>query len=401
MLIERIFFNLLAFSLFIIVFFKMIKKNDTIYIVILTAEAIGIAVGFIEIIFNIFFGDIIRIISYILSVIIPLIVIYLEKKHINFSEMIYIGLSKISLIINNKKSAKNMLITLVTKYPESYLGHKLLAEIYEGEGGIRKAIDEYVKVIDINKKDYNSYYKIAFLLEGLDKKDEAIQMLNNLMNKKPDYYKASELLGRLLCEQENFKEAINVYMNALRYDPNNYDIYYNLGIAYTRLNDFQNAKICYEKAAQINSMLYNAEYNLGIIALLYDDIEEAERFFNESIHGEDVEAKSYYHLSRINVLKGEKEKAINFLNLAIELDGKLSKKAANDPVFIPIKRYIYTPHNIDEKEQEEKMQLKEKKAQEHLENTYYLVGKISKNDIKKMHNFNKKSIEINEREKEE
>ena len=48
---------------------------------------------------------------------------------------------------------KETLINLVTKDPSSYIGHKMLAEIYEAEGGMRKAIDEYVKVIDIQKKD--------------------------------------------------------------------------------------------------------------------------------------------------------------------------------------------------------------------------------------------------------
>ena len=96
----------------------------------------------------------------------------------------------------------------------------MLAEIYVKEGGRRKAIDEYVKTIDIKKNDYDSYYEIAFLLNELDKKDESIQMLTTLVNKKPEYYKASILLGGLLCEKEIFKEAISIYENALKYDQN-------------------------------------------------------------------------------------------------------------------------------------------------------------------------------------
>ena len=80
------------------------------------------------------------------------------------------------------------------KYPENYIGHKMLAEVYEQEGGMRKAIDEYVQAVDANKQDYDSYYKIAELLTGLDKQDEAAEMLFNLLHKKPDCYKATELL---------------------------------------------------------------------------------------------------------------------------------------------------------------------------------------------------------------
>lgn len=50
MLIEKLIFNMLAFSLFIIIFAKLIKRNDTTYVIMLGIEALGIAVNFIEII---------------------------------------------------------------------------------------------------------------------------------------------------------------------------------------------------------------------------------------------------------------------------------------------------------------------------------------------------------------
>lgn len=398
-MLERIIFNILAFSLFVIVFFKMIRKNDTNYVIVLVLEALGIAIGFIELLVENYFGLFMRILTYIISVVIPITIIILEKYNFEFSESVYIALAKICLFINNNKNAKMLLIKATELNVESARVHRLLAEIYEKEGGMRKAIDEYVKVIDISKQDYDSYYRIAFLLEKLGKKEESIEMLNNLIKKKPDYYEASELLGKLLCDQENFKDAISVYMNALKYNPNSYEIYYNLGIAYTRLNDFGNAKICYEKAAEINSMIYNGYYNLGMISMLYDDLDEAEKYFHQAVEGKDVEADSYYNLSRIYAIKGEKEKSINYLNLAVELKADLAKKALADPIFIPIQRFI--PQNLNLQEIEEsKMSIKELKTKEHLEQTYYIAGKISKNEYKKMNTFKDKDIEIEEREHE-
>ena len=48
MLIEKFIFNILAFSLFIIIFSKLIRKNDTNYVFILVLEAIGIGINFLE-----------------------------------------------------------------------------------------------------------------------------------------------------------------------------------------------------------------------------------------------------------------------------------------------------------------------------------------------------------------
>ena len=47
---EKIIFNVVAFFLFVLIFFKMIRKNDTSYLGILILQAIGIAINFFEII---------------------------------------------------------------------------------------------------------------------------------------------------------------------------------------------------------------------------------------------------------------------------------------------------------------------------------------------------------------
>lgn len=382
MLAEKIIFNILAFSLFIIMFFKMIKKNDTNYVVILCMQAIGIAVSFIEIIFVLKIGSFMKFLIYLLSIIIPIIIIYLEYKNINFSEIIYISLAKIMVFVGDSKTAKSFLIKLVTKYPESYFGHKMLAEIYESEGGMRKAIDEYVQVIDINKKDYNSYYKISYLLNDLGKKEEASQMLEVLLRKKPEMLEATTLLGDIYCEQERYKEAANIYNEALKYNPTSYELYYNMGIVYTMLNDFQNAKACYEKAAAINTLLYSGYYNLAQISLIYNDLDEAEKYFMRSVESKDVEPKAYYNLAKIYIIKGDKENAIKFLNVAIEIDHNLYKKAENEPLFFSIKTYINFPDMDEEQNLETTLTKKEIKAQEHLESTMKLVGKLSLNNIR-------------------
>lgn len=384
MLIERMLFTLLAFLLFIFIFLKMVKKNDTNYIAFLTIQALGIAISFIEIVFNKTLWIGFKILTYLMAIFLPILVLYLDTKSINIIEVINVMYAKLMVMLGNNKKAKEILNKIVDKYNNSYSAHKLLAEIYEKEGGMRKAIDEYVMAIDIRNTDYNSYYKISELLNGLSRKDEAITMLNNLLKIKPDYYKASDLLGTLLIEKEQFKEALSVYHDALRYNPNDYDIYYNLGIVYTRLNDFQNAKDSYQKAAEINHLKYNSNYSLGQIALIYRDIDAAEKYFTEALYGEEVEAMAYYELAKINMIKREKDKAIAFLEKAVELDFDYAKRYQEELIFVPIKAYI----RIDNKEHTMQVNRKklneiEMKTKEHLDETYNVVSKLSDVDYKK------------------
>ena len=388
MIIEQLIFTVISLAIFVYMFLKMIKNNDTSYIVILVLEAIGIALNFLEFALFIELNIIFKILKYILSVVIPGIVILLERRGMTLIEVMNVARARFYLAVGNDKKAKEALITLVSKIPNSYKGHKMLAELYEKEGGMRKAIDEYVQAIDINKKDYESYYTVAKLLNSLDKKEEASQMLFNLLEKKPDMYKATELLGDILISNEMYKEAVNVYQEALKYNPVSYEINYNLGIAYTMLNDFQNAKICYEKAAQINSLLYNAKYSLAEIALIYKDLEEAERRFLETIEEEELSADAYYELAKIYLIKGDKETAINYVNTAIDIASKkIVDKVRKEPLFIPIIARISIPFNLENQEEKEsKLTEKDVKAKEHLEEMVDITRHLSYNDINLLKN---------------
>ncbi len=371
-MIEKILFSVIAFVLFAYIFlFKLIKKNDTTYLVILIGEAIGILLSFVQILFDVLLGAVWDVIIYILAIIIPIIVLLLEIKGINFTEIVYVCISKILLGFNKTKKAKNTLLSLIAKYDKSYRAHKMLAEIYEKEGGMRKAIEEYVKVLDIKKNDYKSYFKISQLLNNLDKKEEAIQMLKILISKKPELYEAGKLLGSLLLEKENYKEAVHVYVQVIKHNPDKADLYYNLGVAYCRINEFSLAKDCFEKTVEIDSNLYNAYYRLGQLSLLYRDIETAEKYFLQSIYGE-TEGKAYYQLAKIYMMKNDKNKATTFLNRAIDSNSMYYDLSKDEPIFFSIKGLII-PKEENSNNNTSTESEQEKKISDYLDDTYNLT----------------------------
>lgn len=376
---EKIIFSIIAFSLFVIMFFKMIRRNDTIYIAVLVAQALGIALNFIEIIFSLSFNMTVKGAIYFVSIILPIYIIVTEAKKKIFAERVKLLVARIALKLNNTKLAKKILLELAKKYPESYGTHRYLAEVYEKEGGMRKAIDEYVRAVDLNKKDYDSYYRISFLLNELGKKDDAKVMLQNLLSKKPDYLNATILLGDIYCDIGEYKEALNTYASGLRYAPNDYNLLYSMGMAYTLLNDFKNAKICYEKAAIINNLLFNAYYNIAQINFISNDLEEAEKYFTKALDDEDLEADAYYHLGKIYMLRGDYDNAVKFVNLSIQLDKTYIKIATKEPLFIPVSSKFDFPIIDDEDIVEKKKNLtpNEERVRVHLEKTFKVVDMLS------------------------
>ena len=142
MIVERIIFNVIAFALFIIVFFKMIHRNDTNYTYILGIQALGIAIGFIGLVFRVELPILINVVTYITSILIPLAILIIEKKGILLSEIIYMSIAKFYHKNGKSEKAKEILMKIIEKYPNSYYLHKQLAQICEDTGKIEIAIDD-------------------------------------------------------------------------------------------------------------------------------------------------------------------------------------------------------------------------------------------------------------------
>ena len=139
-------------------------------------------------------GTSFMILRYTFCLIIPICVIILENKKINISEILRISYARWLIFVKKPKRAKRVLLELINKYPKSYRGHKLLAQIYEKEGGMRRAIDEYVYVLETKRNDCDAYYKISVLLNELGRKEDAEEMLKKLLKNKPQFHQASIML---------------------------------------------------------------------------------------------------------------------------------------------------------------------------------------------------------------
>lgn len=376
---EKVMFFLFAFVMFAALLSKLLKKKDSFYIYLLVLNILGIVIRFI-LYSN---GEEANIgllaVTYGISIVLPLIIVILEYRGIVLPEIFSITKARIYLKLGKNDLARKMLIKFIEKHPNSYYSHKLLAQIYEMDGNTEAAIDEYVLAVDLNKKDYDSYYEIAVLLNKIEKNDEAKRMLQEILDKKPEYYKASDLLGSILYDQEEFREAANVYLQALNYNPNVYELYYGLGMVYTRLNDFQTAREYYEKAAEINSLLFHAKVNIAQIMLLQGEIEEAEEQFLECMEDKDTEPDAYFYLAIIYMLKGDKDRAVGYANIAIELDKKMYKRVCKQDIFAPVMNQIRKEQRRDHKS---KLTKQEFKTRKHLEEMFALISKMTSNGKK-------------------
>ena len=89
MIVEPLIFIVISFAIFVYMFFRMIRNNDTTYVFILGLEFIGIALNFAEVLFRVKLNMIFVILKYILSIMLPIMIMILEKRGITLFEMVY------------------------------------------------------------------------------------------------------------------------------------------------------------------------------------------------------------------------------------------------------------------------------------------------------------------------
>ena len=393
-MIEKIIFNILAFALFTLVFLRLVRKNDTSYVYLLVLQFIGIAINFFELIIGKSFGAVIKIVMYLISIIIPLIVAWIEyKMKIELFDILYLGVSKFFYKIGNYEISKKYLEHILDKNPNNDKAYELLANIYEKLGKYELALEEYEKAYEINEKNFKLLLKVGELNNKIGMKERAVNTLSNLLKRKPEYYEASILLGDIYYNNGCYKEATMTYMSALKYRPNNYELNYYIGMSFTMLNDFNRAKEYYDKAAIINSNLYHARFSIGQIELIAGELDNAEVEFMKCIDVEELEAEAYYYLARISMIKGEIEKAKNYANIAIEEKSEIFYRMAEENIFSPIIDKINKSQNIKNISKNKALTEREKQVDNHLHETANLVGKLNNDDIAVIKNMKKQKEE--------
>ena len=94
----------------------MIKDNETSYVILIIMQAFGIVLNFIEIISKVQLNLVLSIIKYLLAVLLPIVIIILEKNKIPYIEIVDISKALLYKRMGDNKKAKQALIHLVTKY---------------------------------------------------------------------------------------------------------------------------------------------------------------------------------------------------------------------------------------------------------------------------------------------
>ena len=231
------------------------------------------------------------------------------------------------------KTAKELLIRSISRYPTKVDHYILLAEILRLEKDYSKAQKLLLTACKINPRNSDSIYNLSLLYRELNNIEEALNTINNAIKLMPNNYVYKLLKADLLKDKKNFKESesilIELYTNkkiedkkdillmlstVKRLDSNfnesekvlldTIESYPKFGQAYLNLSDlyFENKLLIKAKKIALQGInifpnISEMFVNLGVICRNLGEINESKEYFLKALSMNKKLFKCYYDLS--------------------------------------------------------------------------------------------------------
>ncbi len=222
------------------------------------------------------------------------------------------------------------------------------AQLYERSGQMKKAEEEYLEVLDLDKTQTTALYELANYYLKARQFSEAVPLLNRLYKTTEDP-NALNSWGYALYEQElwdlaigRYQEAHRVYQAAGRLVPTPLmaigDVYLEQGMTTDARHEYRRALDVFEAIEQ-PSLMRQAQRAVCLAKLgdLDRAVEEIERLLGDVEHGVEYFPDLLLYAARIYALKGEREVLLDLARQWAER-GQKASRFLDDPAFIPYRK---------------------------------------------------------------
>ena len=201
-------------------------------------------------------------------------------------------------------------------------GSRDRGEMYLAANQNSKALEQFLKALEIYPDDPNLHYDLALTYDMKGALDKTEYHLKEAIKLKPDYSDAYNYLGFVYFSQGKVDEAIKYYHKAL--DNELYlspqDAHMNLGIAYLSLKEYRKAILQLEEAIRLVPDFAAAYNNLGKAYEGLGQYDKARFNYEKAVEFNPQYADAYLNLGKLLYRSAERKKAIESFDKVISLE---------------------------------------------------------------------------------
>jgi tetratricopeptide (TPR) repeat protein len=270
---------------------------------------------------------------YLLMIFLYFFVVIRTKKnnYIYYPIILYIATLSVFTIKRNKLYQEPAIMwqEAIFEYPQNFMAHLYLGNIYKEKKEYSNAIPEFQKALYIiqneDQQQYEKLYNFHEILGWLYKEQneyiKAIEEYQQAIVLNPENYKAHNNLGLLYYYQKDYTKAMQAYKKAINLNPENVNAYANLGLLYHEQKEYIKAIQKYQKAINIDPDSFKFHYKLGVLFHEIGDFNKAKEFINKSILlNKKDNINAYIYLGGIYQKERDFKKAIQIYKRALGID---------------------------------------------------------------------------------
>ncbi len=241
------------------------------------------------------------------------------------NEEIYVQQAAIYSKSDNHDKAINLLKIALTYTDDEADILSMIGMEYLYLDDFNEARLNFAKCLEVDFEDYSSLYNIIYCFDMQNKHNEAIDYLNNYINKDPYSEVAWHQLGRQYFITEDYKEALRAFDYAVLIDEFFVGAYLEKAKTLEQLNNYKEAIENYKITIELDDPTSFVFLRIGECYEKLNDSTQAIQFYKKAVHEDPLLDKGWIAITNINIKEKKYRKALFHINKALEIDELNSK----------------------------------------------------------------------------
>jgi tetratricopeptide (TPR) repeat protein len=215
------------------------------------------------------------------------------------------------------------LLQIALKYTDDFADvYNLIGMEYLFMDNLEMAKDSFIKCLEEDIEDQSALYNVVYCFEFLDQNREAIDYLNQYIDKNPYSEIAWHQVGRLHYGLKEYPEAIRAFDYATIIDDEFLGAFMEKAKAHERLKEYELAIENYSRTIALDDATSYALLRMGKCYERLGNKVLALKYFNKTVHEDPLLDKGWIAITDFYVRQKNYQKALFFVNKALAIDNQ-------------------------------------------------------------------------------
>ena len=180
----------------------------------------------------------------------------------------------------------------------------------------------FIKCLEVDIEDQSALYNVVYCFEFLDQQKEAIDYLENYIEKNPFSEIAWHQQGRLSYSIKNYENALRCFDYATLIDDEFIGAFMEKGKSLEKLKRYEEAIEAFQRTIELEDPTSYALLRIGKCYEKLGNKAEAIKYFNKTVHEDPLLDKGWIAITDFYIRLKNYQKALFYVNKALAIDNE-------------------------------------------------------------------------------